>query len=101
MDEGAEDRGRLGGPGELFRPPVVQDLTSGRGPRGGRREVDGCLPFVELCVCVCVFGMWPYYYLQVLSVMVGVGTYCNQFPLALSLCHCQYASVYLSLLFIF
>lgn len=99
MDEGAEDRGRLGGARRALSPSprTGPDIRAGT----GRREVDGCLPFVELCVCVCVFGMWPYYYLQVLSVMVGVGTYCNQFPLALSLCHCQYASVYLSLLFIF
>lgn len=97
MDDGAADCGRLGA--RRASPSLMQHLTQGRGPEWSP-EVDGCLPFVKLCVCMCVFGSWPHYYLQVLSVMVGVGTYCNHFRLPLSLCHCQYASIYVSLLFI-
>lgn len=76
MDEGAEDCGHLGA--RRASPSLMQDLTQGRGQEWSP-EVDRCLPFVKLCVYVCVFGSWPHYYLQVLSVMVGVGTYCNHF----------------------
>ena len=43
-----------GGPGRLIQPsPRKGDRRERRGQEG-RQEVDGCLPFVELCVCVCV-----------------------------------------------